>query len=80
MMPSLVKAVLPSGSFLSRVINVDATYLLEEAWNCHPYCKTVMTNGYLSKERFRVIVESRYVDNDVGVWLLIQDRETWKMR
>ena len=54
MMPSLVKAFLPK----------DALYLVEEAWNCHPHCLTVITNGYLSKDRFKVIVESRYTDND----------------
>ena len=60
MFPSVVKAVLPK----------DALYLVEEAWNCHPYCMTVMTNGYFAKDRFRVTVESRYVDEDVDMtWM-----------
>ena len=58
MIPSFLKAILPS----------DSLYLVEESWNCHPYCLTVVTNGYLSKDRFRVSVESRYVDSDVWNW------------
>ena len=58
MIPSFLKAILPS----------DSLYLVEESWNCHPYCLTVVTNGYLSKDRFRVSVESKHVDSDVWNW------------
>ena len=32
----------------------DSLFLWEEAWNAHPYCLTVMTNGYFSMEKFDV--------------------------
>lgn len=35
--------------------------LVEEAWNCYPYCKTVLTNGYLDKEKFKIDIESMHL-------------------
>lgn len=56
MVPTIVKKMLPA----------DALFLWEEAWNAHPYCLTVMTNGFLDKEKFKISVESVYYDSDKG--------------
>ena len=71
MMPSFVKKILPKGIKEDNFWCIDALYLIEEAWNSHPHCLTVMTNGYLSKEKFKIIVESQYIDKDVATIYLI---------
>eukprot|EP00834_Sanchytrium_tribonematis_P008463 NODE_1004_length_2718_cov_0.682321.p2 type:complete len:254 gc:universal NODE_1004_length_2718_cov_0.682321:315-1076(+) len=45
--PSLIRALAPSGSLEVH----------EEAWNCYPWCKTVLTNPYM-KDKFKLIVET----------------------
>lgn len=65
MVPRVVKAMMPSGIFCCWVQYLDSLFLWEEAWNAHPYCLTVMTNGYLSIDKFKLAIESRYI-NDVG--------------
>ncbi|KAF0709660.1 hypothetical protein AaE_012822 [Aphanomyces astaci] len=35
--------------------------LIEEAWNAYPHCLTVITNGYLSKTKFYISIESMHV-------------------
>lgn len=42
---------------------IDCMFLWEEAWNAHPYCLTVMTNGYFSIDKFKIAIESRYADD-----------------
>lgn len=47
-------------------------YLVEEAWNAYPHCKTVMTNGYLDKAKFHVVIETVHsedmsLENAVGL-------------
>ncbi|OZJ06203.1 hypothetical protein BZG36_00850 [Bifiguratus adelaidae] len=54
-MPSFVKAIAPTGS-------LD---LYEEAWNAYPYCKTVLTNGWM-KENFSLVYETLHVDQSRG--------------
>ncbi len=49
--PGIVRAMLPSNMLI----------LVEEAWNCYPYCKTVLTNGYLDKEKFKIDIESMHL-------------------
>ena len=49
--PYVVKKMLPE----------DAMILVEEAWNAYPHCKTVLTNGYLSKDKMRIIVETMHL-------------------
>jgi len=52
--PTILKTFVPS----------DSMVLIEEAWNAYPHCKTVLINGYLAKEKFRVIIETmHYPDN-----------------
>jgi Phosphatidylinositol transfer protein len=51
-MPSIVVGVVPS----------SALYLIEEAWNAYPYCRTVLVNGYLSVDRFKIDIESLHTD------------------
>lgn len=36
----------------------------ERAWNCYPYCRTVMSNEYFGDERFHIVVETLHVDLD----------------
>ena len=43
--PSAVVAMLPS----------NAVFLIEEAWNGFPHCRTVLVNGYLDVKKFRVV-------------------------
>jgi hypothetical protein len=45
----------------------NALFLIEEAWNAYPHCKTVLVNGYLSKERLRIDVETMHIDTDIDV-------------
>lgn len=52
--PSIVAAMLPA----------TAMVLVEESWNCYPYCLTVLTNGYLDKEKFRISVESVHLPDN----------------
>lgn len=49
--------------FYPVVFTLDCLFLWEEAWNAHPYCLTVMTNGYFSTEKFKIAIESRYKDD-----------------
>lgn len=44
-----------------KMLPEDAMVLIEEAWNAYPHCKTVLTNGYLSKDKFRIIVETMHL-------------------
>jgi len=54
--PALIKTFVPS----------DSMVLIEEAWNAYPHCKTVLINGYLVKDKFRIIIETmHYPDNGV---------------
>ena len=38
--------------------------LVEEAWNCYPFCKTVLTNGYLDKDKFKIVIESMHLPDN----------------
>mmetsp|Transcript_41751 Transcript_41751/g.116325 ORF Transcript_41751/g.116325 Transcript_41751/m.116325 type:complete len:306 (+) Transcript_41751:99-1016(+) len=61
--PGIVRAMLPETSML----------LVEEAWNAYPHCKTVLTNGYLEKSKFRIVIETMHCadrgtqDNALGL-------------
>ena len=64
MCPRVVKAMVPAGIFLIVIVDVlDCLFLWEEAWNAHPHCLTVMTNGYFSIDKFKIAVESHYKDD-----------------
>lgn len=63
MCPSVLRAIMPAGILFIRVIYVDSLFLWEEAWNAHPYCLTVMTNGYFSTDKFKLAIESKYLDD-----------------
>lgn len=60
----LLKSKMPS--FLGALVPNNALFLIEEAWNAYPYCKTVLVNGYLDKNKFRISVETMHVDNNTG--------------
>jgi len=48
-MPAWVKKLLPKSALI----------LYEEAWDCFPYCKTVITSPFLGK-KFSLIIESQH--------------------
>ncbi|CEG75951.1 hypothetical protein RMATCC62417_10917 [Rhizopus microsporus] len=53
--PSFIRALAPAGSL----------ELHEEAWNAYPYCKTVLTNGYMG-DNFSIVYETLHVDGSRG--------------
>lgn len=55
-LPGVVSTLAPSTSM----------WILEEAWNAYPHCKTVLVNGYLSIDKFRIDVETIHVADDAG--------------
>lgn len=55
--PSIVAALVPS----------NALFLIEEAWNAYPHCKTVLVNGYMSKDKFKIDVETMHVDSNINL-------------
>ncbi|KAI8341326.1 hypothetical protein BC941DRAFT_499892 [Chlamydoabsidia padenii] len=52
-------------SYVRAVIPASALEIYEEAWNAYPYCKTVLTNGYM-KESFSITYETLHVDGSHG--------------
>ncbi|KAI8081416.1 uncharacterized protein BX664DRAFT_380560 [Halteromyces radiatus] len=52
-------------SYVRAVIPASALEIYEEAWNAYPYCKTVLTNGYM-KESFSITYETLHVDGSRG--------------
>jgi hypothetical protein len=53
--PKLVRLLTPK----------NALMLVEESWNCYPYCKTVYTSPYFGK-RFTLTVETMVLADDRG--------------
>ncbi|KAI8063907.1 hypothetical protein BC940DRAFT_306670 [Gongronella butleri] len=51
--------------FVRAVIPESALEIYEEAWNAYPYCKTVLTNGYM-KDAFSITYETLHVDGSRG--------------
>ncbi|KAI9309091.1 hypothetical protein BJ944DRAFT_236413 [Cunninghamella echinulata] len=51
--------------YVRAVIPESALVIYEEAWNAYPYCKTVLTNGYM-KENFSITYETLHVDGSRG--------------
>ncbi|CAK4155044.1 unnamed protein product [Aphanomyces euteiches] len=54
-----VKSHIPP--YISAICPEDSMVLIEEAWNAYPHCLTVITNGYLSKHKFFISIESKHV-------------------
>ncbi|TRY78149.1 hypothetical protein TCAL_13477 [Tigriopus californicus] len=50
--PTLVRAI------VKPIIGKNGFQLHEEAWNCYPYCKTVISNPGYMKDNFKVVLES----------------------
>lgn len=59
-----IKSKLPG--VVSGLAPATAMWILEEAWNAYPHCKTVLVSGYLSTDKFRIDVESMHVPDDSG--------------
>ncbi|XP_065892309.1 phosphatidylinositol transfer protein beta isoform-like [Dysidea avara] len=54
--PRFVRAIAPKGS-------LEVT---EEAWNCYPHCKTVISNPGYMKEKFHITIETIHREDDTG--------------
>ncbi|ETW04421.1 hypothetical protein, variant [Aphanomyces invadans] len=51
-----VKSHIPS--YVSAICPEESMVLIEEAWNAYPHCLTVITNGYLAKQKFYISIET----------------------
>eukprot|EP00835_Amoeboradix_gromovi_P002751 NODE_162_length_16547_cov_0.334326.p5 type:complete len:254 gc:universal NODE_162_length_16547_cov_0.334326:6332-7093(+) len=54
--PALIRTLAPSGSLEVH----------EEAWNCYPWCKTVLTNPYM-KDKFKLVIQTIHHNDDGSV-------------
>lgn len=45
-------------------MEIEAMYLEEKAWVSSDYRFATITNGYLSKSKFSIVLESKIVKND----------------
>ena len=53
----LLRSKVPS--LVAHLVPANALFLVEEAWNGYPHCKTVLVNGYMDKTRFRIVGHTR---------------------
>lgn len=51
-------------SFSWSFMGIEAMYLEEKAWVSSDYRFATITNGYLSKSKFSIVLESKIVKND----------------
>ena len=51
-----MRAIAPKGS-------LEVT---EEAWNCYPHCKTVISNPSYMKDKFHITIETIHREDDTG--------------
>ena len=49
----LLRSKLPS--IVTHMVPANALFLVEEAWNAYPHCKTVLVNGYLDTLKFKIV-------------------------
>ena len=54
--PRFVRAIAPKGSL----------EVVEEAWNCYPHCKTVISNPAYMKDKFHITIETIHKEDDTG--------------
>ncbi|VDD80154.1 unnamed protein product [Mesocestoides corti] len=52
--------------FISALAPANSLNVKEEAWNAFPYCRTVITNGYM-KDSFFLKVESMHVQDKIDI-------------
>jgi hypothetical protein len=52
--PAWVRSLLPA----------EALVVVEESWNAYPHLISVVTSKYLSNQRFKIVVQSTFVDGD----------------
>ena len=55
-MPFLIRKLAPKGSL----------EIHEKAWNCYPYCKTVLSNPDYMKDGFHITITTIHEENDCG--------------
>ncbi|KCV70175.1 hypothetical protein H696_03634 [Fonticula alba] len=46
--------------FIAMIAPASALMLEEEAWNCYPYCRTVLTSPFLG-ERFKLVITTQHL-------------------
>lgn len=63
-LPSWLAKMVPKGRHIVVFLSKDATYLEEKAWFSEEYRFATITNGYLSKEKFSIVLESCFKNND----------------
>ena len=51
-----MRAIAPKGSL----------EVVEEAWNCYPHCKTVISNPAYMKGKFHITIETIHKEDDTG--------------
>ncbi|XP_064391749.1 phosphatidylinositol transfer protein alpha isoform-like isoform X2 [Halichondria panicea] len=54
--PKVIRVLAPKG----------ALEIHEEAWNCYPYCKTVISNPDYMKDGFHITILTLHAENDKG--------------
>ena len=47
---------------VAHLVPANALFLIEEAWNAYPHCKTILTSGYLDAARFSISIESMHLE------------------
>ncbi|CBK25476.2 uncharacterized protein [Blastocystis hominis] len=52
--------------WLTKLLPAEAMILEEEAWCSDDYRYSVFTNGYLSRQKFHIILEMKILKNDKG--------------
>lgn len=55
--PKMIRMLAPKG----------ALEIHEKAWNCYPYCRTIISNPDYMKDGFHITIETIHVDNDKGL-------------
>ena len=56
----LFRSRLPS--IVAHLVPSNALFLVEEAWNAYPRCKTVLTSGYLDAAKFNITIDTNHLD------------------
>jgi hypothetical protein len=51
-------------SIIKKIAPTEALILREEAWNCYPYCLTVLTSAWATPQRFRIVVETMHAPDN----------------
>ena len=64
--PSWFAKILPKGWSLSRLLSLECMTLVEEAWCSSEYRFAVISNQFLDRNKFHIVVESKILNGDDG--------------